>query len=76
MNHRAQLDKIGNWGGQEQEAVDCWNYYVATELNALERYDEEVAYHVAACAWELFCDTTNSESWAELGQRVASYVRQ
>jgi hypothetical protein len=76
----AELESIGEWQGQEQEAVDCWNRWVAPALAALDEQlgesdsaDAELGYAREA-AWEQFCDTTDAESFPELGQRVASMV--
>jgi len=82
----ADLDSIGEWQGQEQEAVDCWNCWVAPALAALEKQlddvytiswhdyvDSELGYAREA-AWEQFCDPNDAESFPELGQRVAAMV--
>jgi len=78
--YTAELDSIGEWQGQEHEAVDCWNRWVAPALAALaeqlgesDRADVELGLAREA-AWEQFCDTTDAESFPALGQRVASMV--
>lgn len=78
--YTADLESIGEWQGQEQEAVDCWNRWVAPALAALdEQLGEAVRADVelglaSEAAWEQFCDTNDKESFPELGQRVASMV--
>ena len=81
---RATYDEMGDWGGQEQDAANCWNKYVAPALH--EQYEklcsdesvepEDVVGSTQSLAWEKFCDTTDDESWDELGKRVAAFVRQ
>ena len=78
----ASPETVGEWHGQEIEAATCWNTYVAPELQKLhtQRIDEPgeddgIAEAVQNQAWEKFCATTDDESWAELGERVATFVR-
>ena len=78
---RAVADEMGDWGGLEQEAAECWNDHVAPALLAL--YDrteadggdaDGIAGSVQSLAWDAFCDTTDDESWDELGIRVSTFV--
>lgn len=80
--YTATLDDIGQWDGQEYEAVACWNRYIAPELArcdarlADETGEEGAQYvYVASHTWELFCETTDEESFTELGAKVADWVR-
>lgn len=77
----ATIDSCGQWNGQEQEAVECWNRYVAPALLGLyaRRADETgddggITDSVQSLAWERFCDSNEEESWDELGLRVQSFV--
>ena len=78
--YTATIDSIGEWDGQEAEAVECWNRYIPPALLALEdrlgeadNAESELGYARNA-AWEAFCDTDDEESFSNLGQRVASMV--
>ena len=78
----ATLDTIGEWDGAEAEAVACWNRAVAPELGrCYARLADETGndgapyFEVASQAWELFCETRDEECVAELGARVADWVR-
>lgn len=77
----ADLSSVGEWDGQEQDAVDCWNRYVAPALErCYDRYEDETGAegdeygYVASRAWEMFCDTTDEESFNDLGRRVANWI--
>ena len=84
--YTATLDSIGDWDGQEAEAVACWNRYIAPALLALEERlgdadnaeselgDVSALVYARNAAWEAFCDTNDAESFPDLGQRVASMV--
>lgn len=77
----AQLDDIGDWGGMEEEAVRCWDKYVAPALeNCYSRMETDTGEeganygYVAQSAWEQFCATDDDETFDELGVRVAQFV--
>ena len=77
-----EIDSIGEWDGQgqEREAVDCWNCWVAPALTSLAAQlgesdgAEHELWYVREAAWEAFCDTDDEESFPALGQRVAAMV--
>lgn len=79
---RTTVDEMGDWDGQEQEAANCWNKYIAPALLSLyERRagndgdDDGITESVQSLAWEEFCSTSDDESWEELGNRVAQFVK-
>jgi hypothetical protein len=78
---RATRDSIGHWDGLEQEAMDCWNHWVAPALASYYTRTETetgeegaMSAHVAQHAWERFCDTDQDASFDARGQRVASWI--
>ena len=80
---RATANEMGIWDGQEQEAADCWNKYVAPALMSLHERradetgdDDGITGSIQSLAWDKFCDTDDEESWDELGRRVAAFVTQ
>ena len=78
--YNTTIEAIGNWDGQEAEAVECWNHWVAPALAALqERLGEsdnaaQAIGHAKEDAWESFCNTDDEESFPALGQRIAALV--